>query len=441
MASPELPSEISAALGEDAVRALCKVASPPEVKRCFEQSKPKALPQVYKVVMEDLIAKASEYKADAHGRGAIFTIEKALKALLYEAHIREQRVIMPDVWKGAEQRLGTVAQESLPELRKLILSDALPIFSILDRRLEETPILEVVHPSFQEYYVACAIRDMSWKLPILPWQASGFWARVLEIGGRMGNSFWRGLAQATPYLSDDAKMKAINIRNVVGGHRATSLMALGGFIVQEASHVASLDWSSLRLDESQAESLFKAFGRDTLPRLARLHLNDNMIGERGGRAMCTALNAGAMMKLEELQLSNNRLGNGGIRALATSVARGALTQLKQIFLNSNQIGDDGIVALAEAVQPTASRPDGALAKCEVLTLAYNQIDRAGVEAMAAACAQGALPSMSRFLIACNPCPNPALIAQALVGARKPRKRSVVPLYVWPEEQGACDQQA
>ena len=79
-----------------------------------------------------------------------------------------------------------------------------------------------------------------------------------------------------------------------------------------------------------------------------------------------------------------------------------------------------MIALADAVRPTRARPSGALAECEVLTLADNKISMTGVDALAKACTDGALPSMKRFLLVNNVTNNPGIpgpVVQALCDAK------------------------
>ena len=61
-----------------------------------------------------------------------------------------------------------------------------------------------------------------------------------------------------------------------------------------------------------------------------------------------------MPKLEKLVLGTNQIGDEGAVALAEAVGKGALPELKGLYLG-NQIGDEGAKALAEAVGKDACR--------------------------------------------------------------------------------------
>ena len=145
------------------------------------------------------------------------------------------------------------------------------------------PRMEAGHPSIQDYYAACAIRDHSFTLPILPWQLSSWWAPVVRFGSELGRPFWSGLVKATPALTPEATANAINIRNMLGGDRATSLAALSGFIDNRGDAVERLDWSQLMLDDLQARALFTSLGEHASELLACISMRMRLV-RQGRRA-------------------------------------------------------------------------------------------------------------------------------------------------------------
>lgn len=90
------------------------------------------------------------------------------------------------------------------------------------------------------------------------------------------------------------------------------------------------------------------------------------------------------------------------------------------------------MAFSEAVTPSKDRPSGALQHLEVLTLANNNVGSVGVRALAAACDAGGLGNLQRLLFARNPAGSATMINDAIVRARKPRPRKVVPLFRWED---------
>ena len=439
-----MSSTRSSPLTEETLTALSVVMPEDEIRQHVEKAYARTNADVYKVITHVAIASA------AGGRGALFTIEKAIKALCYQAHVVQTRIISVDIWAGAFQLLGggAAARECMEELMEYLAQSKLPLFTLLDSMSKTRwargaslgtkdldtakPRMEAGHPSIQDYYAACAIRDHSFTLPILPWQLSSWWAPVVRFGSELGRPFWSGLVKATPALTPEATANAINIRNMLGGDRATSLAALSGFIDNRGDAVERLDWSQLMLGDLQARALFTSFGEGTLPRLTSLYLHENALGEAGADALGRSIGAGALPQLQELQLTSTGLGSAGLKALSLGFVAGGLPLLKRLYLNSNEIGDEGVVALASAVKPRPQLPEGALAQCEVLTLAYNNIGERGVQALAESCELGSLPSLERFLVACNPC-SAAPVTRAILRARKPRPRKVVAHYKWPDE--------
>jgi Ran GTPase-activating protein (RanGAP) involved in mRNA processing and transport len=73
-----------------------------------------------------------------------------------------------------------------------------------------------------------------------------------------------------------------------------------------------------------------------------LRLNDNYkISARGAKALAAAFADGAMPKLEKLVLYTNQIGDNGAVALAEAVGKGALPELKELWLQGNKLSQTG----------------------------------------------------------------------------------------------------
>ena len=443
---PKPPKLVLSDLVDDELLTVLSETMPvSDLQLAVEECTAKSTNDIFKIVTDEAITKAG-------GRAAIFTMTRALKVLFYEAHAMNSAVVTPEVRAAAEQRLqGRL--EPMQELYEYVLQDRLTLMTIHDRYAEgnEAPLIRAAHPIFQTYYVASAICDLpDVRLPVLPWHFDARWADVLKLGGSMGDVFWRGLLRAIPDKAPEAALlKAVQIRDVVGGDRSVSLVPVGAFLRMNPNvGITKLDWSELLLDDAQAIGLFQHFEKDTLMQLTRLYLNDNAIGALGWKSFAGSLARGSLPALEEMRLSNNTgFGDAGMKSLSDALAAGAMKQLKQLYLNNCSIGDEGIVRFSAVLQPEfgigelarsstvkALYSDGILANLELLTLAYNDIGERGVRALAAICAAGALERLSRFMMTHNqPSGAPSIVTNAIMNNRKPRPRKFLPLYRWPDE--------
>ena len=136
-------------------------------------------------------------------------------------------------------------------------------------------------------------------------------------------------------------------------------------------------------------------GKGALPRLKKLNLSDNNIGDAGVTALASALGQGALPLLSSLNLFCNQIGDSGLSNFVTAVgsnANGTLPLLAELILAHNQIGDVGASTFANATDPKEG--EGALPSLEKLYLHYNQIGDAGVTSLATAVANGALPALT-----------------------------------------------
>ena len=70
-----------------------------------------------------------------------------------------------------------------------------------------------------------------------------------------------------------------------------------------------------------------------MPRLTRLGLNSNQIGDNGMQALASAFAGGAFRKLERLDLDRNKIGDAGLAALAEALEKGALPALVTLYVD------------------------------------------------------------------------------------------------------------
>ena len=119
-----------------------------------------------------------------------------MNAICFEAHVLGERIITPEVMLGAGKRVGEGGAGPARELEEHVLCGRFPLFNVV--QTEPDVRLLIVHRAFQEYFVACAIRDAGWTLPVVPWHLEAWWAGVVRLGGHMGAPFWRGLLRGTP---------------------------------------------------------------------------------------------------------------------------------------------------------------------------------------------------------------------------------------------------
>ena len=102
--------------------------------------------------------------------------------------------------------------------------------------------------------------------------------------------------------------------------------------VEERTHAAA-GWV-----DDEARRLSQVLELEAQPRLTRLSLARNRIGDAGMAAIAAAIASGAAPALKEIDLDRNAFGDGGATALA-SCGRGALLQLEKLSLSFNTIAD------------------------------------------------------------------------------------------------------
>lgn len=190
--------------------------------------------------------------------------------------------------------------------------------------------------------------------------------------------------------------------NQLGGQGTEDAAAAAAATDEEQEETASLVHVARALRETQAgsrlEELWMSYNHLTdaslrtfadrvlaqgrVPRLARLELESNGIGDAGIEALAGALlrlhhhRTSESSRLTTINLCKNEFGDEGARALAAVLAQGSCPVLARLDLSGNSIAGNGAVALALALVSggTALR---------VLSLAWNNLADAGVVAFAA----------------------------------------------------------
>ena len=121
-------------------------------------------------------------------------------------------------------------------------------------------------------------------------------------------------------------------------------------------------------------------------------------GDEGAAAIAATGAAGGMPRLKKLSLYNNDIGAaGGAQALASAFAGGAFRELECLCIGTegetdNDIGDAGLIALAAAFAK------GALPNLKYLGLTGTKIRDEGLKALMAAAGGGGLPMLEELRI-------------------------------------------
>ena len=114
--------------------------------------------------------------------------------------------------------------------------------------------------------------------------------------------------------------------------------------------------------------LAKIIQSQPMPKLARIVLGKNGIGDSGVAALAAAISAaGDSLEIRDLDLDRNVFGDAGMTALAAACASPGMKCLQKMSLAANGIGDAGLVSLAGAISA------GALREIEFIDLNGNQV--------------------------------------------------------------------
>ena len=122
----------------------------------------------------------------------------------------------------------------------------------------------------------------------------------------------------------------------------------------EASYFPQLEYLSItesKVNNRGCATLGRACSNGTMPNLSKRRLADNQlgIGNTGMIKFFEALASGVLPKLKKLFLYNNQIGDAGMIKFSDACVGGALAQCETLNLCDNKIGDKGLEALAGAL--------------------------------------------------------------------------------------------
>ncbi|EOD40575.1 hypothetical protein EMIHUDRAFT_222693 [Emiliania huxleyi CCMP1516] len=136
--------------------------------------------------------------------------------------------------------------------------------------------------------------------------------------------------------------------------------------LEQFGKVTVLIYGDLGWGDAEVAQLAEVLASGAAPRLEKLWLNYNQIGDEGCKALAAALGKeGAVPRLETLSLVGNKIGDEGCKALAAAIGKeGTAPRLETLYLEGNQIGEEGCKALAAPSlkardEPLAARPSPA----------------------------------------------------------------------------------
>jgi len=153
------------------------------------------------------------------------------------------------------------------------------------------------------------------------------------------------------------------------------------------SHILELDLEGNGIGDAGVISLVNTAG-DSLPKLAKLFLNDNEIGGAGLAGLATALTGGSFAHIDTLDLNRNRFGNGGLAALGGAISKGALARLRKLYVSGNGFDDQGLISFSHSIGGV-----GMLPQLDQLWLSKNGIGDEGATAFFGALGKGGMPAL------------------------------------------------
>ena len=164
--------------------------------------------------------------------------------------------------------------------------------------------------------------------------------------------------------------------------------------------------SGVSMGDEGACALAACLMKGAMAELVELRLERNAIGDASVRMLATSVNAsGALSKLSTLNMAHNNVTDKGFTTFAACTP--ALKALKVLDFSHNQINADGVRALLAAVAR------GGLALCSVLDLSSNQIPDASLMELAWSLKQPPAGTPLRPTVAPQPRPLPQLTSLAL----------------------------
>ncbi|EOD15523.1 hypothetical protein EMIHUDRAFT_245788 [Emiliania huxleyi CCMP1516] len=280
------------------------------------------------------------------------------------------------------------------------------------------------------------------------------WASLTKAGdlsldlGKMRDGVWYGLRNFTEDCTEDGGRRPPLLPSVFAAELETKSFTNGkddkplvkrlyeAAFEEQFGKATKLNYRGLGWGGAEAAQLAEVLASGAAPRLEKLDLYDNKIGDEGCKALAAALGKeGAAPRLETLYLIGNQIGDEGCKALAAALGKErAAPRLEKLELCGNKIGDEGCKALAAALGK-----EGAAPRLETLNLYNNKIGDEGCKALAAALKEGAAPSLKARDAPLATRPSPAQCSSHL-----PRVQKLVVAVVYsneeqPELKAVCEE--
>ncbi|EOD12936.1 hypothetical protein EMIHUDRAFT_104080 [Emiliania huxleyi CCMP1516] len=173
------------------------------------------------------------------------------------------------------------------------------------------------------------------------------WASLTKDGGL-------SLDLGLMYNSTAARLKKYNYWSLradctKGGGRRPPLLP-SAF----AAELETKSFTNGKDDKPLVKRLYEAAFKEQFGKATWLKYGMLGWGDAEAAQLAEVLASGAAPRLEKLNLQDNKIGDEGCKALAAALGKeGAAPRLETLYLHSNQIGDEGCKALAIALKEVA----------------------------------------------------------------------------------------
>ena len=305
--------------------------------------------------------------------------------------------------KTAFAKLPSAMRELKREVTSLVEAGKLPLLVVSS---EEPFEMKPTKDSYIEFFTAQAICK-GYHLPTEsaePWRWSQWWEPIVKRGQEIGPEFVKGLHSASTARADSS----LKLRSRVGGHRPTSLKAIG-MLIQVSQQV---DLRDNRLTDDECPYLAKAL--ESAPKLTQLNMAGNRFTSDSAISLSKACEK-SESRIQTIDFSRNRFCSGdsvddmlaavgGLNAMAVTLSLGrsgindeqgakllpafklslaeSIPRITKLDLSRNGLGALSMGAMAQlfAACPGLSHLD----------LSRNELGVAGGSAIAAALAKSSL---------------------------------------------------
>ena len=203
------------------------------------------------------------------------------------------------------------------------------------------------------------------------------------------------------------------------GYKVMRFVPMTCVLLRDADIVElhSTTWNHQSLTTDDVATLAMILRTNGLPKMQRLNLKGNDLGDAGVQALSEEFGNGAAPSLRYLVLTQSNVGPVGAEALSAALRRGALPKLTNLEIARNPLGNQGVATLAAPLRKLPALTELSLDDCEIddggvaslvdnlgkddfqslqyLWLEGNKITDAGITKIAAAIRAGGLPKMRR----------------------------------------------